>query len=122
MDNSENLNRYRPLENFHIVLWLVKDLSWCMLSKTMGLIMIFPTIILAIYITYLHRSDKSELLHNLAIVFWITANSIWMVGEFFYEDGLRMVALGFFVSGLISISYYYISEFFLKRKKKKKLL
>ena len=111
------LNRYRGFENFHIVLWLVKDLCWCTLSKTMGLVMIMPTLILAIYITFLHRKNKSELLHNLAIVFWICANSVWMTGEFFFKDGLRDYALIFFIAGIVMVSYYYLSEFVFKQKK-----
>jgi hypothetical protein len=93
--------RSRPFENFHIVLWLVKDLCWCMLSKQLGVIMIAPTLLLAIYITWVHRADKSELLHNTAIVFWICANSVWMIGEFFYDDKLRNYALLFFFAGLL---------------------
>lgn len=113
---DSNFSRYRPLENFHIVLWLLKDLCWCTLSQTMALVMIAPTLALAIYITYLHRKDKSELLHNSAIVFWICANSVWMIGEFFFEDGLRNFALFFFVSGLLSVSYYYLTEVIFKKR------
>ena len=67
----EKLLRFRHFENFHIVLWLIKDLCWCTLSKTAGVIMIFPTVALAIFITWLHRHSKVELLHNLAVVLWL---------------------------------------------------
>jgi hypothetical protein len=110
----EKLLRFRHFENFHIVLWLVKDLCWCTLSKTLGVIMIAPTVALAIYITWLHRHSKVELLHNLAVVLWLFANSIWMVGEFYYEDGTRSVALVFFIAGLGTAAYYYVSEVMLK--------
>ena len=109
-----SITKFRHFENFHIVLWLVKDLSWCMLSKTMGMVMITPTLLLAIYITWIHRAEKSELLHNLAIVFWICANSVWMIGEFYYEDKIRSYALIFFFAGLITAAYYYISEVIIK--------
>ena len=108
------LEKFRHFENFHIVLWLVKDLCWCMLSKTLGVVMIFPTVALAIYITWLHRHSKVELCHNLAVVFWLLANSIWMLGEFFYADGTRNIALVFFITGLGTAAYYYISEIVLK--------
>ena len=36
--------RYRKIENLHIVFWLIKDLSWAMLWRPLGLIMIIPTI------------------------------------------------------------------------------
>lgn len=111
--------RYRALENFHIVLWLFKDLCWCSNAKTMGLLLIIPTLLLAIYILYLHWSEKVERLHNAAVVCWICANSVWMLGEFYFEDGLRDYALLFFISGIICISYYYLSELFLKVNQKK---
>jgi len=76
----DRITKFRHFENFHIVLWLVKDLSWCMLSKTLGVVMITPTLLLAIYITWVHRAEKSELLHNLAIVLWICANSFRKIG------------------------------------------
>jgi hypothetical protein len=111
----KKLQRFRHFENFHIVLWLVKDLCWCTLSKTLGVVMIFPTVALAIYITWLHRQTKVELFHNLAVVFWLFANSIWMIGEFYYDDSLRPFALVFFIAGLGTAAYYYVSEAVMKR-------
>jgi hypothetical protein len=110
----EKLMRFRHFENFHIVLWLVKDLCWCMLSETVGIIMIFPTVALAIYITWLHRNSKVELFHNTAVVLWLFANSVWMIGEFYFDDGLRNIALVFFIAGLATASYYYVSEIVFK--------
>lgn len=100
--------KIRDYENFHIVLWLLKDSCWVMDFKIPGLIMIIPTIAVAIHITWLHRQSMSELYHNLAIVSWITANSVWMIGEFFFGDTLRPVAAVFFVIGLLLVSVYYL--------------
>ncbi len=97
----------RKTENFHILLWLIKDLCWVSLSKTMGMVMIVPTIGLAIYITYLNRAEKSELAHNLAVCFWILANSIWMIGEFYLDDSTRKFAIIFFILGLAIMAKYY---------------
>lgn len=101
-------NGIRKFENFHILLWLFKDLCWVTLSKTAGIVMIVPTLTLAIYITFTNRSDKAELAHNLAVCFWICANSVWMIGEFFYDDGLRPEAIVFFVLGLMAMLFYYV--------------
>ena len=113
----DRLIRFRHFENFHIVLWLVKDLSWCMLSKTLGVIMVVPTLGLAVYITWIHRKSKVELLHNSAVVLWICANSVWMIGEFYYDDGLRHIALIFFIAGLVTAAYYYFTEVIFKKRK-----
>ena len=69
--------------------------------------MIVPTLSLAIYITWKTRKIYSEMMHNLAICCWIFANSIWMIGEFFYDDGLRNYALVFFITGLGILVIYY---------------
>ena len=78
--------KYRRLENLHIVFWLIKDISWCMTWRWMGILMIIPTLAVAIYIAWRTRAIVSELAHNLAIAFWISANSYWMISEFLGFD------------------------------------
>ena len=106
--------RYRIIENLHILLWLLKDSFWALNLRIPGLIMIIPTLTVALYITWQTRNIQSELLHNLAVVFWITANCLWMTGEFFGWDenignsyGLRTYALIPFCIGLLILAYYY---------------
>lgn len=99
--------RTRSYENLHIVLWLLKDTCWVMDYRIPGMIMILPTVAVAVYITWLTRTSSAELAHNLAVVCWICANSIWMMGEFFYNDSLRPVATVFFVLGLFMVAMYY---------------
>lgn len=112
-------SRFRKIENLHILFWLLKDLSWAMLWKPLGLLMIVPTIGAALLITWQTRHIKSELLHNLAVDFWILANGYWMITEFFYQnDSLRFYTIIPFSIGLIIISYYYIT---VKPKEKKEL-
>lgn len=101
--------KYRKTENLHIVFWLIKDLSWAMLWRPLGLVMIVPTVYAAILITWQTRHIKSELLHNLAVVFWITANAYWMLVEFFStNDLLRFYTIIPFSIGLAIITYYYL--------------
>lgn len=108
--------RYRKIENLHIVFWLIKDLCWAMLWKPLGLIMIIPTIGAALLITWQTRHIKSELLHNIAVVFWIFANAYWMLTEFFSaDDSLRYYAAIPFSIGIIVIGYYYIGLWFRKK-------
>ena len=107
--------RFRKTENLHILLWLLKDISWAMNLRIPGLVMIVPTLTVAILITWQTRHMKSELFHNLAVDFWITANCTWMIGEFFHLDenvwhgyGLRQVAIIPFALGLGVLLYYYL--------------
>lgn len=102
-------DKFRKFENAHIFLWLIKDICWVTISRTLGVAMILPIFILAVYITWIHRQIRSEFVHNLAVCFWICANSVWMIGEFYYDDGLRPYAIVFFISGLLVVLMYYVS-------------
>lgn len=106
----EKIARIRRFENLHILLWLVKDLCWVTFSKAAGILMIIPTLLLAIFITWRTREVRAELAHNIAICMWICANSVWMIGEFYFNDSTRQLAVVFFVTGLLSMLYYYFAE------------
>jgi hypothetical protein len=107
--------RYRKMENMHIVFWLLKDISWCMLWRELGLAMFIPTLLISITIAWRNRQLKSELAHNLAITFWICANGYWMISEFFHFDTIivwkeftgKHLALIPFITGAMILLYYY---------------
>ena len=107
--------KIRKFENLHIVFWLFKDMSWCMEWKTLGICMIIPTISVSIYTTLKMRYLKSELYHNIAVLFWIIANSYWMISEFigFNEHTIyesvqgKHLALLPFLAGVIVLAIYY---------------
>jgi hypothetical protein len=110
--------KFRKTENMHILLWLLKDICWATNLRIPGLIMIVPTLTVALLITWQTRHMKSELFHNLAVDFWITANCVWMIGEFFHLDenlwhgyGLRQAAILPFALGLSVLAYYYLVLF-----------
>ncbi len=108
--------RFRKMENLHIVFWLLKDISWCLSLKPLGIAMIFPTLIIAIVITWRTRHMVSELAHNLAIVVWISANSYWMISEFFHFDDkifyagitYKYLAVVPFMTGILILAWYYL--------------
>ncbi|GAO44818.1 hypothetical protein [Flavihumibacter petaseus] len=101
--------KYRKIENLHIVFWLIKDMCWAMLWKPLGLVMIVPTVSVAVLITWQTRKLKAELYHNLAVLFWIIANCYWMVTEFLaLPDETRYYAAVPFSIGIVIIAAYYI--------------
>ena len=118
--------RFRRLENLHILFWLIKDACWALNLRTPGMIMIFPTMIAALVITWQTRKIISELLHNLAVLFWITANCTWMIGEFYGLDegrfGLRNLALIPFGIGLSILLSFYILYYTQRNFREKVLL
>lgn len=103
-----DFHKLREYENLHIALWLLKDTCWLMEWKIGGLIMIVPTVGVALHITWLYRKMLDTLLHNIAVCFWISANAIWMIGEFFFDDTLRPLARVFFGLGLGILVIYYL--------------
>lgn len=105
---------FRKIENLHILLWLLKDICWVADLKWMGTFMILPTISVAIWLTWKLRKSYSELMHNLAVILWIMANATWMIGEFFFDDGTRPMALVFFALGLMLLFVFYGRELVLK--------
>jgi hypothetical protein len=108
--------KFRKMENLHIVFWLLKDVSWCMVWKPLGIAMIFPTLIISIMIAWRTRQYFSEICHNLAITIWISANSYWMISEFMGFDThplwgnytMKHLALIPFLMGLSILMYYYL--------------
>lgn len=108
MDQHPSEDPVRKTENFHILLWLIKDCCWVMDFKWPGMLMILPTIRMAFYIAYKSFQHKADFFHNLAVCCWILANSVWMTGEFFYNDTFRPYAIIFFVLGLLCVAYYYL--------------
>lgn len=80
-----------------------------------GVLMIVPTMSVAIYLLIKSRYNRAELFHNAAVVMWIAANSVWMSGEFFNQE-LRPLAVVFFCIGLSILMIYYIFFFNTDRK------
>ena len=111
--------RYRRMENLHIVFWIVKDISWCLFWKVLAMLMVLPTLTIALVIAYRTRKIKSELAHNLAVAFWIAANSLWMVSEFFgfdtmpvwlHFEGKHLSLIPFLIGSGILLYYYLVQR------------
>ncbi len=102
--------RIRATENLHILLWLIKDICWVQDYRVLGVSLIIPTISVAIFLTAKAGKIRVEFIHNLAVVFWLCANSVWMIGEFFYNDSTRLYALVFFGMGLITLAVHYLPK------------
>lgn len=99
------MHKIRLVENLHIILWLIKDTCWLLEFKIGGIIMIIPTVFVALYLAWKTRYEMSLLLPNLAVCFWIFANVSWMLGEFFDFNHVPY-ALTSFSIGIVAISLY----------------
>jgi hypothetical protein len=82
------------------------------------MIMIAPTLLVAIWITWKNKHIVAELAHNLAITIWITANSIWMIAEFYgVDEKVKPYCIIPFSIGILILGYYYLIYAPLQRKK-----
>jgi hypothetical protein len=113
---EEPLRKLRHYENVHIPLWLLKDTCWMMEWKAMGVLMIIPTVWVALLIAYKTYGQR-EFFINSAICFWISANGYWMCCEFFGYVNLKNYAAIPFALGMVCSALFYLVPLLLKRKK-----
>ncbi len=99
----------------HILFWLIKDSCWMLELKWLGAIMIIPTLFLAIYIV-IKTTGNVDFYINMAVFFWISANSFWMVMEFFNHNQHKNLASIPFALGFI-----FVALFFYKTRAKKEI-
>ncbi len=102
------MNDTRKIENVHVALWLMKDMSWVSDWKLLGLIMVVPTLAVSVKICWDTRHRMADMVHNIAVSLWICANTVWMIGEFYYQDMTRPFARGFFFAGMALLIGYYL--------------
>jgi len=116
MTTNKLFKNLREYENLHVALWLIKDACWVMNFHLAGMIMIVPTLAVALHLAWKSRKNNTELHHNVAICYWIAANGMWMTGEFFYNDSLRPYAMVLFAAGLVVVVNYYLFHFGKERR------
>jgi hypothetical protein len=89
----------------------MKDTCWMLQWRILGVAMIIPTVLVALIITVKSWREKDdEFWINLAVLFWISGNSYWMLCEFFFHEDIKNYAGLAFVAGMISVAYFYIKR------------
>ncbi|MBI3518729.1 MAG: hypothetical protein HY062_05165 [Bacteroidetes bacterium] len=102
------------MESLHIVFWLIKDSCWMLQFKWLGIVMVIPTLTIAVFIVYMSRKSIDKYI-NLAVLSWICANSFWMYVEFFTSGELKLWASIPFSLGFIFVGIYYYQTFVAQR-------
>lgn len=103
MPAPENIRKH---ENLHIVFWLIKDSCWMLELHWLGILMIVPTLTIALLIVFATRKTV-DLYINLGILFWICANSLWMYVEFFTDGRYKLAAVFPFALGFLFTGIFY---------------
>lgn len=110
----ELIDKIKKYENFHIVLWLLKDTCWMLELRWLGASIMVPTLLFAFYIV--NKTSKSaDFYINLAIFFWIFANSFWMMTEFFFQNQFKYFSIIPFSLGFVFVAVFYWKAFLTKR-------
>jgi hypothetical protein len=109
---------WHPMEYAHVFLWLVKDMCWAQGWKLAGTIMVIPTIVVALILTWLQRFQSVTLAHNVAITLWITSNSLWMLAEFYKMEAiLKPISTAGFALGLLVLGAQYVKLLSVRKQK-----
>lgn len=111
MAAPENIRKH---ENLHIVFWLIKDSCWMLELRWLGILMIIPTLTIALLIVFVTRKTV-DLYINLGILFWICANSLWMYVEFFTDGKYKLAAAVPFTLGFLFTGIFYYKVLSAKR-------
>jgi len=106
----ELIDKIRKYESLHIVFWLIKDTCWMLETRWLGALMIAPTLAVAVYII-VKTWRMPDVYINLAIFFWITANSYWMCVEFFFKSHNKDYAAIPFALGFVFVGIYYFGVY-----------
>ena len=110
----QNADNFKRVENLHIIFWLIKDTCWMLELKWLGIGMVIPTLGLAIY--FIVKTLKTvDVYLNAAVFFWITANSYWMMAEFFYDSRYKELAAIPFGLGIMMVVILYWKNYQLRR-------
>ncbi len=91
------------ISDLHFPLWLLKDFMWMADLPIISLILAVPAILVSLWLCMM-TAGKS-LSENKMILFWLLANTNWMVSEKF-EVPTIWLAYIFFGLGLIEIIVY----------------
>lgn len=82
-------------QEIHVITWLVKDIFWCLKLVWMATFMVFPTLVLTIYVLY---NDKQNKEINYLISSWLLMNIFWMLHEL--QNFPFFLVFIFMISGL----------------------
>jgi len=74
--------------------------------KWLGASMVIPTIFLAVYIV-IKTLNSIEVYLNIAVFFWISANSFWMLMEFFNNNQYKHFSAIPFALGFVFVFLFY---------------
>jgi hypothetical protein len=83
----------RGAENFHIYLWIGKDLAWAQDWYWPAMIFGCAALLWCFVLLYhaVHSKNMVEIYMWIAMVLWLGGNFVWMAGRFMGIESLRII-------------------------------
>jgi uncharacterized membrane protein len=91
------------ISDLHFPLWLLKDFLWMADLPIFSLILAIPAILVALWICMM--TAGKTLSENKMVLFWLIANTSWMISEKF-DVNIMWISYLFFGIGIIEIIKY----------------
>lgn len=91
------------ISDLHFPLWLLKDFFWMVNLPIISLILAIPAILISLWLCMM-TAGKS-LGENKMILFWLLANTSWMISEKFHFN-IMWMAYVFFGIGILEVLIY----------------
>lgn len=91
------------ISDLHFPLWLLKDFLWMADLPILSLLLAIPAILVSLWLCMM-TAGKS-LSENKMVLFWLMANTSWMVSEKF-DINILWLSYIFFGIGIIEIGKY----------------
>lgn len=83
------VHSWRDYENTHIFFWLGKDTAWNASIRSMWVIFVIPTLLIAgdfVVSTFYVKNAIVDHAHYVAVMIWVFGNIVWAAGETFELD------------------------------------
>jgi hypothetical protein len=100
----------RKVENLHVFLWLLKNLSWCGLWRLLGMSMALPALFIAVLDRMAYAQSRVGMRTQRRGVLLDLRQHHLDDGEFYFNDHSRKLASGFFYCGMVLLISYYSYE------------
>ncbi len=91
------------ISDLHFPSWLLKDFFWMADMPVISLILEIPAILISLWMCMM--TAGKTLSENKMILFWLLANTSWMVSEKFHINTMWMSYI-FFGIGIIEVIIY----------------
>lgn len=105
-------NKQKRILDVHYPLWLLKDFFWMANMPILSLILAVPAILISLWMCMI--TAGKQLSENKMILWWLIANTNWMIAEKFETNTYWLAYISFCIGIIEMILYIY--NYIIKQK------